>query len=194
MRRPRTKRSPPAMPLSLGSLRYRGICPPSNPGLVPLPDRDFWPRMPKPQVPPCRLARSHARRHQVCRSVSCPAHLKRPPVARLLPGVFSGLPGRAAALHFPEGSVNTLPERQLLASQQPNIPATTQQSLHKSANACLSGVQLTPALLHNRDPCASPSCANQAAVPGCVAEGAPAPAQQQRRTGAGCWPWGSSQV
>lgn len=45
--------SPPAMPFSFGSLRYRGVCPPSKPGLIPLPDLDFWPRMPNPADPPC---------------------------------------------------------------------------------------------------------------------------------------------
>ncbi|GER32782.1 (NiFe) hydrogenase maturation protein HypF [Striga asiatica] len=33
--------------------RERGICPPSNPFRTPGPDRDFWPLIPKPQLPPC---------------------------------------------------------------------------------------------------------------------------------------------
>ena len=41
------------MPLSLGIWRYSGVCPPWKPGRVPLPERDFWPRMPNPQLPPC---------------------------------------------------------------------------------------------------------------------------------------------
>ena len=45
--------APPAMPLSLGIWRYSGVCPPWKPGRVPLPERDFWPRMPNPQLPPC---------------------------------------------------------------------------------------------------------------------------------------------
>ena len=45
--------APPAIPFSLGSFRYRGVCPPSKPGRVPLPDLAFCPRMPNPQVPPC---------------------------------------------------------------------------------------------------------------------------------------------
>ena len=45
-------RAPPAIPLSLGIWRYSGVCPPWNPGRVPLPERDFWPRMPNPQLPP----------------------------------------------------------------------------------------------------------------------------------------------
>lgn len=48
------RRSPPAIPFSLGSRRYSEVWPPSKPGRVPLPERDFWPRMPKPQLPPCK--------------------------------------------------------------------------------------------------------------------------------------------
>jgi len=44
---------PPQIPFSLGTLRYRGIWPPSNPGRVPGPDREFCPLIPKPQLPPC---------------------------------------------------------------------------------------------------------------------------------------------
>mmetsp|Transcript_15506 Transcript_15506/g.34235 ORF Transcript_15506/g.34235 Transcript_15506/m.34235 type:complete len:249 (+) Transcript_15506:208-954(+) len=40
--------------LNLGRRRYRGVCPPSKPGLTPppLPDLLFWPRIPRPQEPP----------------------------------------------------------------------------------------------------------------------------------------------
>jgi hypothetical protein len=44
---------PPAIPLSLGNFRYSGVCPPSNPGRMPLPERLFCPRIPYPAVPPC---------------------------------------------------------------------------------------------------------------------------------------------
>ena len=40
----------------LGSRRCNGICPPSNPGRVGRPERDFWPLMPKPQLAPCPAA------------------------------------------------------------------------------------------------------------------------------------------
>ena len=36
----------------LGSLLYRGICPPSNPGLTPPPDLAFWPFSPLPAFLP----------------------------------------------------------------------------------------------------------------------------------------------
>ena len=45
---------PPAIPLNFGICRYRGVWPPSKPGRdAPPPARDFCPRMPKPQLPPC---------------------------------------------------------------------------------------------------------------------------------------------
>lgn len=45
---------PPAIPRSLGICLYRGVWPPSKPGRdAPPPERDFCPRMPNPQLPPC---------------------------------------------------------------------------------------------------------------------------------------------
>ena len=52
-------RIPPAIPRSLGKRRYKGICPPSNPGLGVLPDLAFWPRIPAPQLPPCSIRFFH---------------------------------------------------------------------------------------------------------------------------------------
>mmetsp|Transcript_34736 Transcript_34736/g.103050 ORF Transcript_34736/g.103050 Transcript_34736/m.103050 type:complete len:205 (-) Transcript_34736:236-850(-) len=43
---------PPAMPRSLGRRRYSGVWPPSKPGRTDGPERAFWPRLPKPHVPP----------------------------------------------------------------------------------------------------------------------------------------------
>src|SRR5512137_2918117 len=37
----------------LGSLRERGICPPSKLGRTLCPERAFWPLAPFPAVPPC---------------------------------------------------------------------------------------------------------------------------------------------
>ena len=61
------------MPFSLGRRLYRGIWPPSKPGRVLGPPRDFWPRLPKPQGPPCStdtggvgVKRGHEAIHQHC--------------------------------------------------------------------------------------------------------------------------------
>ena len=37
-------------------LLYKGICPPSKPGRVGLPERDFCPLIPKPHEAPCPAA------------------------------------------------------------------------------------------------------------------------------------------
>ena len=39
---------PIGRPTNLGSRRWSGIWPPSKPGRVGRPERDFWPRLPKP--------------------------------------------------------------------------------------------------------------------------------------------------
>ena len=43
-------------PVNLGKRLYNGVCPPSNPGRVGRPERDFCPRIPNPQVAPCPAA------------------------------------------------------------------------------------------------------------------------------------------
>jgi hypothetical protein len=43
---------PMGRPVNLGTRRYSGVWPPSNPGREGRPERDFCPRMPNPQEPP----------------------------------------------------------------------------------------------------------------------------------------------
>lgn len=70
--------APPAMPRSLGIWRYSGVCPPWKPGRLPapVPERDFCPRMPKPQLPPCAIGN---------RPTDCISHMPELACARNLP-------------------------------------------------------------------------------------------------------------
>ena len=50
----------------LGRRRCRGICPPSNPGRTPPPDRDFCPLCPRPEVLPWPELSPQPRRLRRC--------------------------------------------------------------------------------------------------------------------------------